>query len=119
MSHPKSERRTNAPPGSPLLAGLTPEQARADTHGAGPLLLIAGPGARPTRSGGRWGGAGRWHAGARALALALLEPLAPATGSISAKPFSLRFESSVMRRGLALELPPRLLIMRRHEAGIG
>jgi hypothetical protein len=53
------------------------------------------------------------------LALALFESLAPATGSVSAKPFSLRFELSLMRRGLALELPPRFLIMRRHEAGIG
>jgi hypothetical protein len=34
----------------PLLAGLTREQARAVTHGAGPLLLLAGPApARPAR----------------------------------------------------------------------
>jgi DNA helicase-2/ATP-dependent DNA helicase PcrA len=33
-----------------LLAGLTPEQARAVTHGAGPLLLLAGPGAGKTRT---------------------------------------------------------------------
>jgi len=42
MPHPNPERRHNAPPGSSLLAGLTPEQARAVTHGTGPLLLIAG-----------------------------------------------------------------------------
>ncbi|MGN6171306.1 MAG: ATP-dependent helicase [Solirubrobacteraceae bacterium] len=33
-----------------LLAGLTPEQARAVTHGEGPLLLLAGPGAGKTRT---------------------------------------------------------------------
>jgi DNA helicase-2/ATP-dependent DNA helicase PcrA len=50
MSHPEPERRTNAPPGTSLLAGLTPEQAQAVTHGTGPLLLIAGPGAGKTRT---------------------------------------------------------------------
>src|SRR5579859_6807658 len=51
MPHPEPERRTNAPPGSErLLAGLTPEQAQAVTHGPGPLLLIAGPGAGKTRT---------------------------------------------------------------------
>ena len=51
MPHPNPERRTNAPPGSErLLAGLTPEQAQAVTHGNGPLLLIAGPGAGKTRT---------------------------------------------------------------------
>jgi DNA helicase II / ATP-dependent DNA helicase PcrA len=51
MSHPEPERRTNAPPGHErLLAGLTPEQAQAVTHGTGPLLLIAGPGAGKTRT---------------------------------------------------------------------
>jgi DNA helicase II / ATP-dependent DNA helicase PcrA len=51
MSHPEPGRRTNAPRGSDLLlAGLTPEQARAVTHGTGPLLLIAGPGAGKTRT---------------------------------------------------------------------
>jgi DNA helicase-2/ATP-dependent DNA helicase PcrA len=35
---------------SALLAGLTPEQAQAVTHGEGPLLLIAGPGAGKTRT---------------------------------------------------------------------
>jgi DNA helicase-2/ATP-dependent DNA helicase PcrA len=50
MPHPDPGRRENAPPGSPLLAGLTPEQAQAVTHGTGPLLLIAGPGAGKTRT---------------------------------------------------------------------
>jgi DNA helicase-2/ATP-dependent DNA helicase PcrA len=45
MQHPKPGWRGHAPPGISLLAGLTPEQAKAVTHGAGPLLLIAGPGA--------------------------------------------------------------------------
>jgi ATP-dependent DNA helicase UvrD/PcrA len=50
MPHPERKRRANAPPGSSLLAGLTPEQAGAVTHGTGPLLLIAGPGAGKTRT---------------------------------------------------------------------
>ena len=50
MPGPNPERRTNAPPGSSLLAGLTPEQAKAVTYGTGPLLLIAGPGAGKTRT---------------------------------------------------------------------
>jgi len=51
MPNPKPERRTNAPAGSePLLAGLTPEQGQAVTHGTGPLLVIAGPGAGKTRT---------------------------------------------------------------------
>jgi DNA helicase II / ATP-dependent DNA helicase PcrA len=50
MPHPEPGRRENAPPGRSLLAGLTPEQAQAVTHGAGPLLLIAGPGAGKTRT---------------------------------------------------------------------
>ena len=33
-----------------LLAGLTPEQAAAVTHGSGPLLLLAGPGAGKTKT---------------------------------------------------------------------
>jgi hypothetical protein len=38
MPHPNPERRTTAPPGfERLLAGLTPEQAQAVTHGTGPL----------------------------------------------------------------------------------
>ena len=32
------------------MAGLTPEQATAVTHGGGPLLLLAGPGAGKTRT---------------------------------------------------------------------
>ena len=43
--------RDHAPPGTErLLAGLTPEQAQAVTHGTGPLLLLAGPGAGKTRT---------------------------------------------------------------------
>jgi UvrD/REP helicase N-terminal domain len=43
--------RNHAPPGTErLLAGLTPEQAQAVTHGTGPLLLLAGPGAGKTRT---------------------------------------------------------------------
>ena len=50
MPHPDPERREHAPPGTSLLAGLTPEQAQAVPYGAGPLLLIAGPGAGKTRT---------------------------------------------------------------------
>src|SRR5437588_1896023 len=50
MPHPDPERREQAPPGTGLLAGLTPEQAQAVTYGTGPLLLIAGPGAGKTRT---------------------------------------------------------------------
>jgi ATP-dependent DNA helicase UvrD/PcrA len=50
MPHPEPERGQHAPPGTSLLAGLTPEQAQAVTHGTGPLLLIAGPGAGKTRT---------------------------------------------------------------------
>ena len=50
MPHNNSERREHALPGSGLLAGLTPEQAKAVTYGTGPLLLIAGPGAGKTRT---------------------------------------------------------------------
>ena len=39
-----------APPGDPLLAGLTPEQARAVCHGPGVLLIVAGPGAGKTKT---------------------------------------------------------------------
>jgi hypothetical protein len=35
MPHPRPERREHAPPGSDLLAGLTPEQVHAVTHGIG------------------------------------------------------------------------------------
>ena len=34
MSHPEPERRDPALPGTGLLAGLTPEQAQAVTHGS-------------------------------------------------------------------------------------
>jgi hypothetical protein len=50
MPHPEPERREHPPPGRSLLAGLSPEQAQAVTHGGGPLLLIAGPGAGKTRN---------------------------------------------------------------------
>lgn len=50
MPDPEPERRPNARPGISLLAGLTSEQAQAVMHGAGPLLLIAGPGAGKTRT---------------------------------------------------------------------
>src|SRR4051812_28224474 len=40
-----------APPGgAELLAGLTPEQKQAVTHGEGPLLIVAGPGTGKTRT---------------------------------------------------------------------
>ena len=44
MPHPEPGRREHAPAGTSLLAGLTPERTQAVTYGAGPLLLIAGPG---------------------------------------------------------------------------
>ena len=50
MPDPEPERREHAPPGISLLAGLTPEQAQAVTHGTGPLLLIADPGAGKART---------------------------------------------------------------------
>ena len=51
MTEPDPGARDHAPPGTErLLAGLTPEQAAAVTHGAGPLLLLAGPGAGKTRT---------------------------------------------------------------------
>src|SRR3981081_1638546 len=51
MPHPDPERREHAPPGTTrLFAGLTAEQAQAVTHDAGPLLLLAGPGAGKTRT---------------------------------------------------------------------
>src|ERR1700758_1639083 len=50
MHHPHPGVRDHAPPGTErLLDGLTPEQAQAVTFGAGPLLLLAGPGAGKTR----------------------------------------------------------------------
>src|SRR6201997_3698368 len=51
MHHPHPGVRDHAPPGTErLLDGLTPEQAQAVTFGAGPLLLLAGPGAGKTRT---------------------------------------------------------------------
>jgi hypothetical protein len=50
MPYPEPGWREHAPPRTRLLAGLTPEQARAVTHGTGPLLLIAGPAAGKTRT---------------------------------------------------------------------
>ena len=51
MTLPDPGARGDAPPGTDrLLAGLTPEQTRAVTHGTGPLLLLAGPGAGKTRT---------------------------------------------------------------------
>jgi hypothetical protein len=52
MTHPIAD--AHPPPAWPaadgLLAGLTPEQTKAVCHGAGPLLLIAGPGAGKTKT---------------------------------------------------------------------
>src|SRR6202521_4509112 len=51
MTYPNPGARDYAPPGpEPLLEGLTPEQTKAVCHGAGPLLLIAGPGAGKTKT---------------------------------------------------------------------
>jgi DNA helicase-2/ATP-dependent DNA helicase PcrA len=51
MTLPDPGARDHAPPGiDRLLTGLTPEQAQAVTHGTGPLLLLAGPGAGKTRT---------------------------------------------------------------------
>jgi hypothetical protein len=51
MTHPYPEVHARAPPGTDdLLAGLTPEQARAVVHGTGPLLLLGAPGAGKTRA---------------------------------------------------------------------
>jgi DNA helicase-2/ATP-dependent DNA helicase PcrA len=51
MPFPEPGRRDDAAPGPEhLLVDLTPEQTRAVTHGSGPLLLLAGPGAGKTRT---------------------------------------------------------------------
>ena len=51
MNCPEPGERDDAPPGrETLLTDLTPEQAQAVTHGAGPLLILAGPGAGKTRT---------------------------------------------------------------------
>src|SRR4051794_7263908 len=52
MTHPPTGAPHPRPPtgADALTAGLTPEQADAVRHGAGPLLLVAGPGAGKTRT---------------------------------------------------------------------
>src|SRR5436189_2590673 len=50
MTHPAAGVAHPRPPDDPLIAGLTPEQAAAVTHGRGPLLLVAGPGTGKTRT---------------------------------------------------------------------
>ncbi len=50
LAHPIAGVTPPLPARSGLLAGLTPEQARAVTHGTGPLLLLAGPGAGKTKT---------------------------------------------------------------------
>ena len=50
LTHPFAGVPPPLPAAERLLAGLTPEQAQAVTHGAGPLLLLAGPGAGKTRT---------------------------------------------------------------------
>ena len=51
MNYLEPGERKDAPPGpESLLTGLTLEQSQAVTHGAGPLLILAGPGAGKTRT---------------------------------------------------------------------
>jgi DNA helicase-2/ATP-dependent DNA helicase PcrA len=51
MLFPEPGGRDDAVSGAErLLTGLTPEQAQAVTHGSGPLLLLAGPGAGKTKT---------------------------------------------------------------------
>src|SRR5215208_531093 len=53
MTHPAAGVPHPRPPDDGLdavIAGLTPEQAGAVTHGRGPLLLLAGPGTGKTRT---------------------------------------------------------------------
>src|SRR3954468_9388188 len=53
MTHPTAgPLRARPPDAAPngLLAELTPEQAAAVRHGAGPLLIVAGPGTGKTRT---------------------------------------------------------------------
>jgi DNA helicase-2/ATP-dependent DNA helicase PcrA len=50
MTHPILDVPPPLPAAERLLAGLTPEQASAVTHGSGPLLLLAGPGAGKTKT---------------------------------------------------------------------
>ena len=50
LTHPIAGVPPPFPGSAGLLKGLTPEQTRAVTHGEGPLLLLAGPGAGKTRT---------------------------------------------------------------------
>ena len=50
LTHPFTGVPPPLPSADGVLAGLTPEQALAVTHGGGPLLLLAGPGAGKTRT---------------------------------------------------------------------
>ena len=50
LTHPLEGIPPPLPSTGGLLAGLTSEQALAVTHGGGPLLLLAGPGAGKTRT---------------------------------------------------------------------
>ncbi len=50
LTHPIAGVPPPLPAASGLLAGLTPEQARAVQYGTGPLLLLAGPGAGKTKT---------------------------------------------------------------------
>jgi DNA helicase II / ATP-dependent DNA helicase PcrA len=50
LTHPIAGVTSPMPAPVRLLAGLTPEQAAAVTHGEGPLLLLAGPGTGKTRT---------------------------------------------------------------------
>ncbi|MGH2948248.1 MAG: ATP-dependent helicase, partial [Solirubrobacteraceae bacterium] len=70
MTHPLAGAHPlrAGPPGAPdvLLEGLTPEQTQAVSHGLGPLLVVAGPGAGKTKT--------LTHRVARLLATGLAEP---------------------------------------------
>ncbi|MGB8878849.1 MAG: UvrD-helicase domain-containing protein [Solirubrobacteraceae bacterium] len=50
LTHPIAGVPPPLPAAGELLAGLTSEQAAAVTHGSGPLLLLAGPGAGKTKT---------------------------------------------------------------------
>src|SRR5436190_20602842 len=70
MTHPPAGAHPlrAEPPGThdALLEGLTPEQTQAVSHGPGPLLLVAGPGAGKTKT--------LTHRVARLLATGLAQP---------------------------------------------